>query len=147
MSYQQVNIGNLTHDERVRVSVMIIDILDSWQVSPADQVSLLGLPESTRPRALKRYHEGILPLPEDFSVWERVSHLAGIADALRTSYPRNIHMGGVWLKRNHTRFGNRAPLTAMLEDGIHGINAVRMHLDCSYDWHVDEQVAAARREH
>jgi hypothetical protein len=145
MNPHKVNIDNLNHDERVQLSVMIMDVLDNWQVSPNDQISLLGLPESTRPRALKRYHEGT-PLPEDPVVWERIAHLAGIADALRTSYPRNHRMAGVWLSRSNSRFGDRTPLAAMLEDGLNGINAVHMHLDCSYDWHIDEQVAAARRK-
>ncbi len=145
MSHQKVNIDNLSHDERVQLSQLIMDVLDNWQVSAADQISLLGLPEQTRPRALKRYHEGT-PLPEDPVIWERISQLSGIADALRTSYPRNLRMAGVWLSRSNSRFGDRTPLAAMLEDGLIGINAVHMHLDCSYDWHIDEQVAAARRK-
>jgi hypothetical protein len=145
MSHEQVNISNLSLDERVQLSRMIMDILENWQVSATDQVSLLGLPEGTRPRALKRYHEGT-PLPEDPVVWERISHLAGIAEALRTSYPRNVRMASVWLGRSNSRFGDRTPLAAMLEDGMNGINAVHMHLDCSYDWHIDEQVAASRHK-
>jgi hypothetical protein len=38
-------------------------------------------------------------------------------------------------RRNNHRFDNRTPLVAMLEDGLDGIMAVRMHLDCAYDWH------------
>lgn len=143
MTPQQANVENLSHDERVQISELIMDILENWQVSASDQVTLLGLPAGTRPRSLKRYHEGT-PLPEDPAIWERVSHLAGIADALRTSYPRNHRMAGVWLSRSNSRFGDRTPLAAMLEDGLIGINAVHMHLDCSYDWHIDAQVAAAR---
>ncbi|MCG6976787.1 MAG: DUF2384 domain-containing protein [Acidiferrobacterales bacterium] len=140
---QQANVTNLSHDERVQISELIMGILENWQVPAADQVELLGLPAGTRPRSLKRYHEGT-PLPEDPAIWERISHLAGIADALRTSYPRNHRMASVWLVRSNSRFGNRTPLATMLEDGLIGINAVHMHLDCSFDWHIDAQVAAAR---
>ncbi|KPK51776.1 MAG: hypothetical protein AMS22_10325 [Thiotrichales bacterium SG8_50] len=145
MNPKQADAKNLSHDERVQISELIMDILDNWQVPAADQVALLGLPAETRPRSLKRYHEGT-PLPEDPAIWERISHLAGIADALRTSYPRNLRMASVWLSRSNSRFGDRTPLAAMLEDGLIGINAVHMHLDCSYDWHIDAQVAAAREK-
>jgi hypothetical protein len=133
---------SLTHDEQLRITRIIVHILDEWGVRPADQVRLLGLPASTRPRAMKRYHEDT-PLPDDPAVWRRVHHIAGIAEALRTSYPLNPKMGGVWLNRTNYRFDNRTPLASMLEDGINGMEAVHVHLDCSYDWHVDSLRAAA----
>ncbi|HLO27512.1 MAG TPA: antitoxin Xre/MbcA/ParS toxin-binding domain-containing protein, partial [Anaerolineales bacterium] len=63
---------------------------------------------------------------------ERIEHLVGIADALRTSYPRNAYMASIWMNRINHRFDNRTPLAAMLEDGLNGIIAVRTHLDCAY---------------
>ena len=78
MTLAKINSDNLSHDERVQLSMMIMEILENWQVAAVDQISLLGLPAGTRPRALKRYHEGT-PLPEDPVVWERISHL-GLAN-------------------------------------------------------------------
>jgi hypothetical protein len=127
----------LSLQDRIEVSRIIVEILDSWGVPAAQQVVLLGLPEGTRPRAMKRYKENT-PLPDDRKVWDRVLQLAGIADALRTSYPRNPEMGRLWMHRRNYRFDDRSPLISMLEDGFNGLVAVHMHLDCSYDWHMDD---------
>lgn len=118
---------------RLELSRLICALLESWSVPPGDQVRLLALPSETKPRAMRRYREDT-PLPDHPDVSERVEHLVGIADALRTSYPRNIHMSNTWMNTRNQRFGNRTPLAAMLEDGLDGIVAVRMHLDCAWDW-------------
>ncbi|MEJ2106807.1 MAG: DUF2384 domain-containing protein [Acidiferrobacteraceae bacterium] len=134
----------LSQEDRIQLSQLIFEVLEVWRVSPAEQITLLGLPEQTKPRALKRYREGT-PLPDELEIWQRVQQLAGIADALRTSFPRNPQYGGIWMHRRNRRFGDRTPLASMLEDGMSGITAVHMHLDCSYDWHVDEKVHADKR--
>jgi len=124
---------DLSHEERVRLARLIIDLLDSWGVRAADQVTLLALPPGTRPRAMRRYREDT-PFPDEPPVWERVEHFVGIADALRTSYPRNTQMGAFWMNQNNHRFGDRTPLASMVEDGLDGVIAVRAHLDCAFDW-------------
>ncbi|MFV1997512.1 MAG: DUF2384 domain-containing protein [Acidiferrobacterales bacterium] len=131
---------DFSEQERIRISIVIMDILDNWKVEDKDKVSLLGLPAETRSRSLRKYREDT-PFPNEPAVWERLQHFAGIDDALHTSYPRNPHMAGMWMHRKNTRFGDRTPLICMLEDGMVGINAVHMHLDCSYDWHIDQKQA------
>ncbi|GMR08672.1 MAG: hypothetical protein BMS9Abin26_1679 [Gammaproteobacteria bacterium] len=116
----------------------IISLLDDWGVSDKDQIALLGLPENTRSRMIRRYRKDT-PLPADKQVIEHIEHLQGIAEALRTSFPRNAAAGAMWMKRPNHRFDDRAPIQAMLEDGINGVMAVRVHLDCSYDWHLDNK--------
>jgi hypothetical protein len=122
-------------EDRVAITRAIINILDSWSVSAANQVVLLALPKGTRPGAIRQFRQGT-PFPEVAGLMERIEHLVGIADALRTSYPRNAYMGSIWMNRINHRFDNRTPLDAMLEDGLNGIIAVRTHLDCAYDWHI-----------
>jgi hypothetical protein len=132
--------ASLTYDEQVQVSRAIVALLDEWQVAAGDQVRLLALPADTKPRQLRRYHENT-PLPSDPETWERVEHLGGIADALRTSFPHSPQGGAIWMNRVNYRFGDRTPLAAMLEDGMAGILAVRVHLDCAYDWQRDASTA------
>jgi hypothetical protein len=127
--------GKLNLEERIALTRTIVELLDSWQVSAADQVTLLALPEGTRPGAIRQFRQGT-PFPEDEHVMERIEHLTGIADALRTSYPHNAHMGAIWMHKANHRFENRAPLSAMIEDGLGAVIAVRTHLDCAYDWHI-----------
>ena len=74
----------------------------------------------------------------EYDIFVCVEHFIGIADVLYTSFPRNAHMGKFWLNQRNKRFGNRTLFNFMLEDGINGIVAVRVHLDCAYDWQIDE---------
>jgi hypothetical protein len=126
-------VSPLTYEERVEITRLVMEILEGWGVKPAAQVRLLALPDGTKPRAMKRYHEDT-PLPDEPEVWQRVEHLAGIADALRTSYPRNGQMGNFWMNRSNNWFDGRTPVATMVEDGLDGVIAVRAHLDCAFDW-------------
>ena len=122
-------------DDRSQLARSIVALLDEWGVSAGDQVALLALPEGTRSGAIRQHRQGA-PFPEDSAVAERVDHLIGIADALRTTYPRNARMGAIWMNTANHRFDNRTPLAAMLADGLNGLLAVRVHLDCAYDWNL-----------
>ena len=125
----------LTLEDRIVLTRSIVNLLDGWGVAAADQVLLLALPEGTRPGAFRQFRQNT-PFPEDPVIMERIEHLVGIADALRTSYPHNSRMGGIWMNKVNHRFENRKPLAAMLQDGLAGIIAVRTHIDCAYDWHI-----------
>lgn len=122
-------------EDRITLTRAVVELLDSWGLDAAAQIALLALPEDTRPGAVRQFRQGT-PFPESAQLMERIEHLIGIADALRTSYPHNARMGGIWMNRVNHRFDNRTPLRAMLEDGLGGIIAVRTHLDCAYDWHI-----------
>ncbi len=128
-----INLRELDEAERAVLSRSIVELLNQWGVDGADQVTLLGLPSDTKPRVLRRYYENTA-LPNTPDINERLDHLLGIADALRTSNPRNAAAGSIWLHSVNYRFDNRTPLDAMIQDGISGLLAVRTHLDCAYDW-------------
>ena len=123
----------VSQKDRAALARGIMSILDKWGLSAGDQVSLLNLPDKTPTRMLRRYRDDT-PLPDTKEVNERVEHIIGIADALRTSYPHNPSMGLVWMKQKNKRFQRRAPVSVMVEDGLVGIVAVRSHLDCAFDW-------------
>jgi hypothetical protein len=124
--------------KRIAITQAVMDLLDDWKIRTLDQIKLLALPEKIRSRHLRQYHEGE-PFPESNDIDVRIEHLAGIADALRTTYPRNAQMATFWLNKNNQRFQNRSPLAVMLEDGIDGFELVRAHLDCAWDWHMDSK--------
>lgn len=129
-----------THDEKIKQASRLIGILDAWGVSNADKVILLALPADTKPRAIQRYQQGT-PLPDVKIVQEHSQHLLGIAEALRLAYPRNVRGGELWLNRPSKHFNGRVPMAMMIEDGLIGITTIRMHIDCSYDWYVDDQAS------
>ena len=127
---------NLTLEQKIEFTRRVIDMLDDWGLDDSQQVQILGLPEDTRSRQIRKFRNET-PFPEDANLMERIEHLVGIADALRTSYPTNAAGGSMWMNRRNSRFQDRTPLAAMLEDGMRSIVAIRIHLDCSYDWHAN----------
>lgn len=131
------------HDDRVAMTRTIIYILDSWGISDSEQVAVLGLPAGTPTRAVRRYRKDT-PLPEDDRVMERVEHVVGIAEALRTTYPRNAHMGPRWMQQPHRRFSNRTPARTVVAEGLGGLIAVRAHLDCAFAWERSEGTAQSK---
>ncbi len=135
MHYLTANLRELSNEERVSLSRLIVELLDRWRLQGAEQITLLGLPADTPPRTLRRYYENTA-LPNSPEINERIDHLLGIADALRTSNPCNATADVIWLHSVNHRFENRTPLDAMVTDGLAVLLAVRTHLDCAYDWHL-----------
>ena len=98
----------LTPEDRTQLGRMVVNLLDDWEIEASHQISMLGLPEGTRTRMLRRYQEDT-PLPDDPAVMKHVEHLMGIADALRTTFPRNASIGVLWLKQPCRRLRRRRP--------------------------------------
>ena len=124
---------NLGHNDRVELTRAIMHILDGWEIDASDQINILDLPEKTPARAVRRYRENT-PLPDDSNVMERIVHILGIAEALRTTYPRNNKMGAHWLRKPHRRFNQQTPLSVILTGGLNGLISVRADVDCTFSW-------------
>lgn len=122
--------------ERAMLSRGVMNILDQWGLNAEQAVAILDLPEKTPTRMLRRYRDDT-PLPDIKTVNDRIDHILGIADALRTSWPHNPSMGLIWMKQKNSRFNKRRPVNIVTEDGLDGIVQIRCHLDCSYDWFND----------
>lgn len=125
---------NLTPEEQLTLTIHIMEIVDGWGLSAAQIISLLDLPEKTPTRALRRYRENTA-FPFSPGLNDRLEHIIGITDALRTSYPHNPHMGKIWIRQRSKKLQNQIPLEIIVEKGLLGIIEIRKHLDCSYDWH------------
>jgi hypothetical protein len=128
--------NEMTHEECVTLTRMIMSILDSWGLNGQAQLSVLNIPKGVPVRALRRYRENT-PFPNDAGVYERVDHIVGIYDALRTTYPHNPPMGVLWMKQANARFQQKSPLQVIMEDGLAGLLRIRTHLDCTYDWKIN----------
>lgn len=127
---------NMDHQEHVCLTNSIMAILDGWGLNGKQLASVLDLPNGTPLRNLRKYRDST-PFPRDAAVYERVEHIIGIAEALRTTYPHNPPMGALWMKQRNRRFGNLSPIQKIVSDGLDGIVAVRGYLDCAYDWQVN----------
>lgn len=130
--------SSLSPEERAELGRMVVNVLDEWGIKAADQVNMLALPEGTPTRMLRRYLEDT-PLPDDPAVMKHVEHLLGIADALRTTFPRNEKIAVLWLKQPCKRLRKRRPMDIMVEGGLSGLITVRTHLDCSFAWRESER--------
>ena len=128
----------LTDIDRIHLGRMVLNTLDEWGIKASDQIAMLALPDGTPSRMLRRYQDET-PLPDDPAVMKRVEHLLGIADALRTTFPRNTRIGILWLQQPCRRLRRRRPLDIMIEDGLSGLITVRTHLDCSFAWRESER--------
>ena len=130
--------STLTNEDRAELGRMVVNMLNDWGIRTSDQVNMLALPRGTPTRMLRRYQDDT-PLPDDPDVMKRVEHLLGIADALRTTFPRNARIGLHWLRQPCRRLRRRRPLDIMVEDGLSGLITVRTHLDCSFAWRESER--------
>ena len=125
--------SNLSEEDRIALARAVMAILSEWKVSAADQGVILGFPEGTPGRKMRRYHEDT-PLPDDPKIMERVEHVISINNALSTTYPTSRNMQSIWMHRPIRRLRYRKPVNIMVEDGLNGIVRVRSHLDCAYMW-------------
>jgi hypothetical protein len=128
----------LTLEDRTQLGRMVVNLLNDWGIGAADQISILGLPDGTRTRMLRRFQDDT-PLPDDPVVMKHVEHLLGIAEALRTTFPRNASIGLIWLQQPCKRLRRRRPMDILVEDGLSGLITVRTHLDCSFAWRETER--------
>ena len=129
--------GTEIDQKRINMTLKVMQVLNDWALSASQQSDMLAMPDGTRSRHMHQYSEG-RPFPQDDELDTRADHILGISDALRTSYPRNVEMGAFWMKRENKLFNKRTPLNCILNDGLDGLHAVRVHLDCAYGWHLDE---------
>ncbi len=125
--------GNASQEDRIYLTRSVINLLESWGLGFSDQLAVLALPSEFTTRSMRRFSTDT-PFPDDAEVLERIEHLIGIADALRTTFPRNPQMGPLWMHRRNKAFRRRTPLALMVEDGLAGVIAVRTHLDCTFAW-------------
>ncbi|OOZ40838.1 antitoxin Xre/MbcA/ParS toxin-binding domain-containing protein [Solemya elarraichensis gill symbiont] len=119
---------------RTEITQHVMGLLDLWRLDTSEMQALLAMPSNVRSRSFHKFREGIEPFPEDEKVLRRAGYLLRIADALRTTYPQNPRMAGMWIRQPHRRFGRRTPLSIILKDGESGLIAVLSELDCTFSW-------------
>jgi hypothetical protein len=73
-------------------------------------------------------------------VLQRVEHVAGIVEALRTAYPMNASMRDRWVYNPCRRFKGNSPLSAIMTQGLNGLINARIEIDCAYGWELSEKM-------
>jgi hypothetical protein len=118
----------------IQVTQAVMGLLDEWSLDTKEMQAILLLPDNVRARAFQKFRDGKEGFPSDTNTLRRAHYLLRIADALRTTYPRNPRMAGRWIKQRHRRFGRRTPLSMILDGGEGGLIAVLAELDCTFSW-------------
>ena len=127
-----------TDEEFLYITNTVMKVLDSWNLTTEQTVQILGLSNQTKKRQLDKYRT-LKAFPKEELIVKRLSHVVGISDALRTTFPRNVNMSEKWMKTQHRRFNNETPLSIILEQGIDGLCRVRAELDCTFAWNSSGQ--------
>ncbi len=131
--------SEMTPEQRLTLTKATMSILDSWKLGVEDMRVLLGLPKKTGARIFYK-HRSHLPFPDQPEINRRMDYVLKIAGALHTTYPTNPHMGGMWLRKKHRRFG-RPPLALMLGGDINDLILVLAQLDCTFGWDLSGSTA------
>jgi len=132
-------------EEMTEISKAVMLYLDSWKLSNAEVISILGLDPKIRTRHLQFFRSGDKPLPQEGETMQRIDHIVGIADALRTTFPFSDKMRLLWLRKPHRRFRKNTPLAVIMEKGLNGLMKVRIEVDCAYGWKISEEMAKAQQ--
>ena len=130
--------NDYTDEEFLYITNTVMKVLDSWNLTTEQTVQVLGLSIQTKKRQLDKYRT-LKAFPKEELIVKRLSHVVGISDALRTTFPRNVNMSEKWMKTQHRRFNNETPLSIILEQGIDGLCRVRAELDCTFAWNASGQ--------
>lgn len=127
-------------EEMVSIGKTVMRYLDAWRLSNEEIIVILGLDEKTPKRHLQHFRSGSKVLPQDAEVMQRIEHVAGIVEALRTAYPMNVSMRDRWIYQACRRFQGNTPLFAMMTQGINGLVNARIEIDCAYGWELSEKM-------
>lgn len=119
-------------DVESAIASNVMRLLDEWGLDGNQILHVLDLPSKVRLRHLDKFRKGD-PFHKGEQTAVRIEHIAGIAEALRTTFPRNAYMGSRWLHTPHRRFQNKRPIELIVVD-VDGLKQVRSELDCAYAW-------------
>jgi hypothetical protein len=107
------------------------NIAKLWQLTGAEQQTLLALPRSTL--AKYRGHPDAVQLSPD--TLERISYLLGIYKALQILIP-DTSQADEWVRRSNSAplFAGRSALDRMLGGHVGDLYVVRQYLDAQRGW-------------
>lgn len=122
------------NDEQLsRLTRDCLALMLEWGADLEMTSTILGFPEQTRSRHVRRHFEGYA-LPDDPLIIERARRVLYLGDALRTTYPTNRKMPAYWMRTPHKRFSGKTPLERISEGDDDALVAVISLLDCAYAW-------------
>ena len=128
-----IDIDRITDKQKNQLTFRLTQIMEDWQLSDQDQIELMGMSKSLKPRHLYLYRRGDKSFDFDQTSINRSEMILGIHESLGTTYPTNRDYASIWLKRPVKKFNHKAPLELMLSGDI-GMKRVWHFLDCTQSW-------------
>ena len=133
------------NEDMVSITKTVMGYLDTWKLSSEEIISVLGIDKKMRTRHLQAFRAGSKTLPQEDAMIQRIEHVAGIVEALRTAYPMNAPIRAQWLHKPCRRFQGQTPLSIIMGEGMNGLVKVRIEVDCAYGWKLSEQMATKQQ--
>lgn len=124
----------MDHEQQASMARETLRILNDWAIPPELQLTLLGFPETSKPRMLNRFRSGGEAFPEEPERLQRISCILSINRALQTMFPHSGNMADLWVTTSNTYFNDRSPLEIMVEHGLNGMQNVSHHLSNNDGW-------------
>jgi len=116
-----------TKEGRIAITKMLMRLFDHWELSPKDQLAILGLSEKSS-TSLARYRRGE-PIADRRDLLDRAGDLLYIHKALRILFPRNRDIVYSWISTPNRAFGGEKPIDVIRKDGVPGLLLVKQYLD------------------
>ncbi len=118
----------------LEITPYVLRTLDTWRLEDTEIIAVLGLTGVIKTRELRKYRNKSAGLPWSPEMAKRVEHIGGITEALRNAYPFSPEFRAMWLRQPHRRFQRATPLKVIIEEGLAGLEKVRVEVDCAYGW-------------
>lgn len=128
-----IDLAQITDQQKNQLTFRLMQVMENWKLEDQDQIALLGLTDSLKPRHLYLYRRGDKSFDFDQTLINRSEMIMGIYESLGTTYPTNREYASIWLKRSVKKFKQKAPLALMLS-GETGMKRVWHFLDCTQGW-------------
>jgi hypothetical protein len=128
-----IDLATITDQQKNQLTFHLMQVMENWKLEDQDQITLLGLSDSLKPRHLYLYRKGDKSFDFDQTSINRSEMILGIHEALGTTYPTNREYASIWLKRSVKKFKHKTPLNLMLS-GETGMQRVWHFLDCTQSW-------------
>ena len=128
-----IGLDKISDQQNNQLTLRLMQIMEDWQLTDQDQVTLLNLPKSFKIRHMYLYRRGDKSFDFDHTLIELSEMILGIYESLGTTFHTNREYAAIWLKRPVKKFKHKVPLELMLS-GNTGIRRVWHFLDCTQGW-------------
>ena len=128
MSQLAIKYHELDDEKAARLTKMVMQLFEHWQLTYDEQAEILGLSSKTH-STINRYKKGTSSIRFDRDIYDRVRFLLSIHKALRTIFPLNTEMAYAWPKTSNQFFNGRTPIEVVSQEGFLGLASIHTYLE------------------